>query len=1063
MTTPYVAYEATANQSDFVVPFPFLNRTHVKVKVNGVPALIMDWPNDSTLRLFSPAPDGTFVEIERETPIDTSLVTFSDGNILNASDLNTAMTQLLYRQQEMSAAYDRNVESAMTRIAAAGGVVLPVDDLMNSIVAELSQNATVENFQQRVGEIDLNASNILTNAQAIIDKGADIASVNLRADTLDSTAASLQTQADGLRTDLTTLTGVVDSLAGGDPGTGIATLIQAEETARIAGDQAIVDTIDLIGAKSGDGLAFIADLNTLKVSPTESLGERFTALSAANSANSASIAAEQTARVNADAAIASDVSLIETRMDTAEADIIAEQTARSDGDAAEAAARGLLEARVTTAEGDIATNAAAIVTEQTARATGDAAEAAARSALTARVDAAEADIATNSAAITSEEIARADGDAAEAAARAVLAAQVTAAEGAIADNAAAIVAEQNARATAISSEASARNALAAVVNTKNRTFRQATAPTATAIGDLWIDSDDNNKSYRWNGNAWEATSDTRIDQNAAAIVTEQNARATAIAAEASARNALEARVTTAESDITDNAAALATEQTTRANADTAIASDVSALTARVTTAEGDIVDNAAAIVTEQNARASAISAEASARNALAARVTTAEGDIAAAESAILTEQTARANGDNALASDMALLGAKNAGGDAWILDENTVQVSGGTTLGTRLSGIDTSIGNANAAIVSEETARINGDNALSSSISTLQTTVDGNTASVSTLQSSVSGLEAKYGVTLDVNGYVTGFAQNNDGQTGVFQILADKFQIVDPAGGANPTALVPFEVSGGIVKIKNAAIDNLDVGKLADGALSANITQNGNWNVGTGKIIWDNGTFMKVSGVGFGTANQFIEWFGPKKDINLCDEASAIQFLKTNGDAYFGGTLSAGVLKNSAQSTSHVSNASIEIGPFGSNGNPIQVVLSYAIESRNSVFYPATTQGQTNWNNAVASWGATASGDTVSASKSISANVVVGLQRNGVSWGTLTITSGSESIGGTRPTGGDPGQLVYVRTFSGSFTKTDSVGGTADRTFTATITTRDAGVVNGAIQFQNLSLISTEN
>ncbi len=36
------------------------------------------------------------------------------------------------------------------------------------------------------------------------------------------------------------------------------------------------------------------------------------------------------------------------------------------------------------------------------------------------------------------------------------------------------------------------------------TFRQTTAPTAEGTGDIWIDSDDNNKPYRWDGAAWVA-------------------------------------------------------------------------------------------------------------------------------------------------------------------------------------------------------------------------------------------------------------------------------------------------------------------------------------------------------------------------------------------------------------------------------------------------------------------------------------------------------------------------------------------------------------------------------
>jgi len=53
--------------------------------------------------------------------------------------------------------------------------------------------------------------------------------------------------------------------------------------------------------------------------------------------------------------------------------------------------------------------------------------------------------------------------------------------------------------------------LSSQINVKNRTYRQTSAPsTDLVIGDVWFDSDDSNKAYRWNGSSWIATDDTRI-------------------------------------------------------------------------------------------------------------------------------------------------------------------------------------------------------------------------------------------------------------------------------------------------------------------------------------------------------------------------------------------------------------------------------------------------------------------------------------------------------------------------------------------------------------------------
>ena len=41
-------------------------------------------------------------------------------------------------------------------------------------------------------------------------------------------------------------------------------------------------------------------------------------------------------------------------------------------------------------------------------------------------------------------------------------------------------------------------------------FFQASAPTATGVGDIWFDTDDGNKMYRWNGSSWVVAQDTLI-------------------------------------------------------------------------------------------------------------------------------------------------------------------------------------------------------------------------------------------------------------------------------------------------------------------------------------------------------------------------------------------------------------------------------------------------------------------------------------------------------------------------------------------------------------------------
>jgi len=80
-----------------------------------------------------------------------------------------------------------------------------------------------------------------------------------------------------------------------------------------------------------------------------------------------------------------------------------------------------------------------------------------------------------------------------------------------------------AQATASQAIADAADAQA-TADGKVTTFVQASAPTAEGVGDLWVDTDDSNKLYRWSGSAWVLIRDTGIST---AITNAANAQATA--------------------------------------------------------------------------------------------------------------------------------------------------------------------------------------------------------------------------------------------------------------------------------------------------------------------------------------------------------------------------------------------------------------------------------------------------------------------------------------------------------------------------------------------------------
>ena len=178
----------------------------------------------------------------------------------------------------------------------------------------------------------------------------------------------------------------------------------------------------------------------------------------------------------------------------------------------------------------------------------------------------------------------------------------------------------------------------------------------------------------------------------------------------------------------------------------------------------------------------------------------------------------------------------------------------------------------------------------------------------------------------------------------------------------------------------------------------------------SGNVITGSGTGFRVE---MGPDDPvYVMWAGAgvKNDIN------AIFYIKRNGSAYFGGSLSAGILKTAVTNPSNDPHAQLVNGPFGSNGGQIAVVCSYSwgyIQSSRAHRY--TAGSGTN-------------------------SVTVNLYR--------TIGTGAETLVQTATFSGptvienstDPDtQSTCTQTIDGSFTYTDQVATSQLRTYRAVI------------------------
>lgn len=489
--------------------------------------------------------------------------------------------------------------------------------------------------------------------------------------------------------------------------------------------------------------------------------------------------------------------------------------------------------------GDFAELLAAVQEEQTARIAGDAAEAAQRTTLAAQVTELGAvdeyneqlhDILNHgvnvlntaeriraTASLTEEQTVRATADEA-------LAQQITTLTATVGANTATLTAEQTARATADEALSSSLQSLTAKVNTNTASITAEQQARTTA--DSALTTSINYLQAQVNGNA-------------ASITSEATARANADSALASSITTLGATV---NSNNTTLSAAIQNEATARANADDAVLRSVSTLQASAGT--GGLIYNGSFA----NGSAEGWAGLYSVTNAPYGGLPKAYAGVQTGRdiffpNADASQWMACKPGDEfevsawvsaQAASPRYGIGIQyertNGNTETWtLLDTVTAP-----TLAKFLRGYWTAPSDARRVRFWGQIDTFGTENPWHITDVQLRRTdarTSANTAAIQTeaeVRATQTGeLYAKYGIKLDVNGYVTGWAMNNNGAAGDMIVLADRFSVGAPGGGN----IVPFTVNttpqtiNGVyvpagtymdaAYIKNGTITNAKIGNLA--------------------------------------------------------------------------------------------------------------------------------------------------------------------------------------------------------------------------------------------------------
>jgi hypothetical protein len=636
-----------------------------------------------------------------------------------------------------------NADSALsTRIdnisAASGGAAAAIDQ--EAVARIAGDNALAATITSLTTTVDGNTAAISaeTSARTTADTAISAQISSLTA-TVNNNTAAITSEASTRASADTALSGRVTaieaSVTNAGASGGLLARVITEETARASGDTALAGQITSLTATVNNNQstlsASVSSEATARANADSALSSRIDNITATAGGATAAVDAEAAARIAGDNALASQITTVSATaskqrvfyqatapsatgrtvgdlwydnddgnkpyywdgsawVDNSDARFTAITASVTNETSARISADNALSAQITTLTSNYNSNLAAIQSEATTRANADTALSGQITSLTATVN---SNNTTQTAAVNNEALARANAD------------------------------------SALSSQISTVSATAS----KQRVFSQTSAPATTnrITGDLWIDTDDSNKLYYWDGSAWSIRDDPRIPTLSAAITAEQTARA-------DADSALASSITTV------SAAANRQRVFSQSTAPTSTGRSEGDLwfdsanglkpyywvvgTGWADNSDGRFTTIAASVTTETAARVSG-------DNALSAQITSLTSTVNGNTAAINNEATTRASADSALSGQISTVSAtaskqrvfrqstqpSSTGliqGDLWFDTSNNNKPfywSGSAWVDTT----DARITSLQADVTNEVIARTNADSALSGQITTV--------------------------------------------------------------------------------------------------------------------------------------------------------------------------------------------------------------------------------------------------------------------------------------------------------------------------------------------------------
>jgi hypothetical protein len=291
MANSYVQY--TGNGVDYAVPFQYLSKTHISVKVDGT-AVPFTWTSPNMVQLTSDPGTG-LVEIRRTTPNNTRVVDFTDGSVLAANDLDQSALQFLFLSQEAQDVANLAIQPSGDGQWDVGGrrvenAADPVDD-QDLVTKKWAQTAMTSQVAQATAQAQAaagSASAAAGSATAAAASQSAAAGSQAAAKTSETNAASSASAAAGSAT-----TATQQATAAGTSATNAHT---SEVNAAASATAAAGSATSASGSASAASTSLSQAISAAQAAGTSATNAHTSEVNAAASAAAAAQSAEQAAQ-----------------------------------------------------------------------------------------------------------------------------------------------------------------------------------------------------------------------------------------------------------------------------------------------------------------------------------------------------------------------------------------------------------------------------------------------------------------------------------------------------------------------------------------------------------------------------------------------------------------------------------------------------------------------------------------------------------------------------------------------------------------------------------------------